>query len=323
MTTLNKEKNKDFVVLNIGDPQIDNELWGPDNISSLETVKLTLGEIVPKVKPDMITITGDLADEYGRDLYEDIISYVDSFGVPWAPVMGNHDHEDGCDPFVIAEMLAEAEHCIFEVGDPSMGCGHYTVVVEEDGRPITAFIMMDSHHRIELTDENGNYRRAVVPLSEAQYRWYEEQIILLRSIGCEDSVLVNHFPLYEYKLAWNAAIKPDVSLSSLRGWDPEAKNIWREEYRDSFGINCEPVEPEVEESRLFELARSLGHTKNILCAHDHGNGSSIVYRGIRLTYSLKTGTGGYIMGQNGCTVITIGENGVKCIHQEYVDLHEV
>ena len=98
---------------------------------------------------------------------------------------------------------------------------------------------------------------------------------------------------------------------------------WREEYRDSFGINCEPVEPEVEESRLFELARSLGHTKNILCAHDHGNGSSIVYRGIRLTYSLKTGTGGYFMGQNGCTVITIGENGVKCIHQEYVDLHEV
>ena len=122
MFTLNKEKNKDFIVLNIGDPQIDNELWGPDNISSLETVKITLGEIVPKVKPDMITITGDLADEYGRDLYEAIISYVDSFGVPWAPVMGNHDHEDGCDPFVIAEMLAEAEHCILEVGVPSMGC---------------------------------------------------------------------------------------------------------------------------------------------------------------------------------------------------------
>ena len=37
MTTLNKEKNKDFIVLNIGDPQIDNELWGPDNISSLES----------------------------------------------------------------------------------------------------------------------------------------------------------------------------------------------------------------------------------------------------------------------------------------------
>ena len=316
MKTLKKEKHRDFVVLNIGDPQIDYELWGKNKLSSFETVKITLGEIIPKVKPDMITMTGDFADEYGRDLYETIISYIDSFGVPWAPIMGNHDHEDGADPVVIAEMLAGTKNCIFEFGDVSLGGGHYTVVVEEDGSPVTAFIMMNSHHRKYVHDENGNEVRVNVPYSDAQYRWYEDEVDVLRKMGCEDSILVVHFPLYEYKLAWEAARRPREDASY-------AEKMWREGYEDSFGTNLEPVEPLVEPSPLFEIARGLEHTKNVLCAHDHGNASSIVYKGIRLSYALKTGSGGYFGGQNGATVITVDENGVKNIRYEYVNIGDM
>ncbi|MBR6806860.1 MAG: metallophosphoesterase [Clostridia bacterium] len=315
MFTVNKDKNKDFTVLNIADPQIDYELWD-GRATSFDTVRFTLGKIIPKVKPDMITMTGDFADEFGRELYDTIITYIDSFGIPWAPVMGNHDHEDGCDPYIVAEMLSETEHCLFEAGDPALGCGHYTVAVEEDGRLVTAFIMMDSHHRKYITDENGKEVRVNVPYSDGQYRWYESQVDALRSIGCEDSTLVVHFPLYEYKYAWEAARRPRDGTSG----PSETASRWNAGYEDSLGTNYEPVEPLVEKSPMFEIAKRLGHTKNILCAHDHGNASSIVYEGIRLTYGLKTGSGGYFAGQNGAAVITVGEKGVKSVRYEYVSL---
>ena len=42
MFTVNKDKNKDFTVLNIADPQIDYELWD-GRATSFDTVRFTLG----------------------------------------------------------------------------------------------------------------------------------------------------------------------------------------------------------------------------------------------------------------------------------------
>ena len=324
MFKIQKSPDRDFTVLNVGDPQLDYEVWGVKKVTSQNTMRITLDEIIPKVRPHLITVSGDFADEYGRDLYEYFIGYIDPFGVPWAPVMGNHDQEDGCDPYIVAELLKSAKNCLFDVGEREMGCGNYTVAVEENGKIVTAFIMMDSHRRTYITDEHGNEKRVMVPFTESQYRWYEGEVEKLTALGCSDSMLIFHIPLFEFRKAWGAAVKPGAKPSELLVWEPEVKDIWNDSYRDSFGINYEKMATHDESCPLFSIAKRLGHTKNILCAHDHGNNSSIVYEGIRLTYAQKTGCGGYFeCRQNGATVITVGSEGVKNIRQEYVDLREM
>ena len=75
---------------------------------------------------------------------------------------------------------------------------------------------------------------------------------------------------------------------------------------------------------MFEIVRALGSTKNVVVGHDHVNNFVIDYCGVKLVYGLKTGAGCYwnpIL--NGGTVITIGENGVRGIHHEFVDVSEL
>ncbi len=323
MITLKKTTGRDFTVLNIGDPQVDYERWGigldPHNM-----IRLTLDALLPRVKPDLITVTGDLSDEYGLNLYEYIIGYIDELGYPWATVFGNHDQEDKADPIVIMQMLKEAKNCLFERGPEALGYGHYTVAIEEDGRICSALIFMDSHNRKYYTDENGKERRYIVPFTQAQLDWYRSEVEALQQLGCNDTGLIFHIPLHEFKLAWNEAVREDVSLTGLLPWDTEGADIWSEGYESSFGINYEEESCHSADVKFFDLIKELGSTKHILCGHDHNNNSSILYKGVRLTYASKTGCGGYYdPRQNGCTVIKIGRDGIKKVYHEYHDLREM
>ena len=63
----------------------------------------------------------------------------------------------------------------------------------------------------------------------------------------------------------------------------------------------------------------LGHTKTVLCGHDHTNSFSTVYRGVRFAYSLKTGPGcNWDPRATGGTVIEIGADGSAALRHKYV-----
>ena len=73
---------------------------------------------------------------------------------------------------------------------------------------------------------------------------------------------------------------------------------------------------------MMDALVEMNHTKHVLAGHDHINNSSICYRGVRLTYALKTGTGCYANWRlTGGTVYRIGENGVCDLYHEYIDPH--
>ena len=85
MFTLNKTKDKDFIVLNLSDPQLGNGEWdeGHQNRRILtETVKI----LVDRVHPDLITVSGDLSWAGNTAAYEQLASFLDSLQIPWAPV---------------------------------------------------------------------------------------------------------------------------------------------------------------------------------------------------------------------------------------------
>ena len=83
----------------------------------------------------------------------------------------------------------------------------------------------------------------------------------------------------------------------------------------SEGVCCAPAN-----NGFFDLMLRLNSTKNVICGHDHVNSYSIPYKGIRLTYALKTGEACYWEPEkSGGTTLTIGADGVATVAHHYVD----
>ena len=55
-----------------------------------------IAELIENERPDLILLTGDIVygefDDSGI-IWTRIIDFMDSFGIPWAPIFGNHDNE--------------------------------------------------------------------------------------------------------------------------------------------------------------------------------------------------------------------------------------
>lgn len=321
MITLHKKSGKDFKILNITDPQLSNEEWA-DTHKNRAILTHTITELVKSAEPDLITVTGDLAWAGHDDAYDALADFLDSFGIPWAPIWGNHDNQGGAKAVdAVATRYLSRPLCVYEKGDPSLGNGNYVIAVEENGKVIEGIIMMDSHDKTPYTSPDGAESNEWAKLLPEQLLWYREQIKMLEDLGCNDTTLMLHIPIYAYREAWNTAVNPEIDPSCVKPENSTDIANWSSGYTDSFGVKYEEISSYPQDEGMFDLITALGSTKHILCGHDHVNNYVITYKGVKFIYGLKTGAGCYwnpIL--NGGTVLRIGENGVCDVKHHYVDV---
>lgn len=296
---LSKEAGKDFVVMNITDLHM-TDYSDYEELTSLRDIRALsfIGMMARDIQPDLITISGDIfAEDTGSVIYavHRLSEYLDGLGIPWAPIFDNHDDAANCDDNYIADIMMEYEYCLLRKGDPSMGVGNYIINICEDERIIHSIFMMDSH--------GGN-------VWGNQMEWYKWAVDGARELsgGNVSSTVITHVPLAQYVYAYNEA------------WDSD-NDCWKEGY-EAFGAkredeccaldeNGEPVD-----NGFFDLLQDLGSTANVICGHDHVNNYSIVYQGIRLTYSNRIGIGS---GEStGSTVLTIHSDGSTDVAHYYM-----
>lgn len=290
---LQKEKGKDFTVLTLADIHFSD--YGYRAFLSVFNV-LKMKRVVADAKPDLIVLLGDIVcDDETSDYYsiKRITDIMESFGVPWAPIFGNHDDESNCDLNFLAEIMMQSPHCLMQKGDPEMGVGNYIVNVAEGDRVVESLIMTDSHHNI------ANEKQV------EWFKWAADGINRLTDNKAEISVYM-HVPLPEYQLAFNEA------------WNAEKKR-WNEGY-DAYGERHESVccahgeNGSAYRSDLFNAMKESKTAKYVFCGHDHMNNFSIKYEGIRLTYMMKLGkSSGFQVGFDGGSTIKIGSDGIKRI----------
>ncbi len=296
---LKKEKDKDFTVLNLTDMHFaDYDIRAFMAISTTAKIKT----LVAEVKPDLITVTGDIvcsdSTYYAIRRFTDLM---ESFGIPWAPVFGNHDDEANCDSNFLADVMMSAPNCVMQKGDAEMGVGNYIINIAEENddgslKVVESIIMMDSHN------SQANEKQV------AWYKWASDGINKLTDNTAEISLMF-HIPLPEYQYAYDLA------------WDSD-KNEWKDGY-EAYGENNEKICCERDENGnpkqrgFFNVIKESGTTKYIFCGHEHLNNFSILYDGIRLTYTLKVGQGsGYDLRFNGGTEITVGDKGITRIQHK-------
>ena len=300
---IQKDPNKDFVIMNVTDIHMsDFTQDAVTNNRNLENIRRKAKEL----QPDLITLSGDLFWTQMTDgsVYHSVhrlTEFMDSLGIPWAPVFGNHDDEGNCDKNYLAEVMMEGKYCVMQKGDASMGVGNYIVNVCEGDKIVHSVILFDSH--------NGN-------LWDNQLGWYRWAIEGVKTLGGDvKSSVVLHVPFAQYVYAYEEA------------WNGEG---WKDGYA-AFGRKGEDTCCETDDddkpidNGFFALIKELDSTTNVLCGHDHANSYSILYDGVRLTYSLRLGygAGSFEFDLQGVTTITIGSDGNGTAKHQYMYPYDV
>ncbi len=317
---LEKEPGKDFVILNLADIQLnDGAIYAKDGRYSFELVD----KLVAETQPDLITLSGDNA--VGTMSYIEVIKKVDSFGIQWAAVMGNHEGDGIISEFWAAYLLANAENSIYEFGPEDMGYGNYVANITENGKIVHTLFFMDTHNNTDYTLDDGRVVNGYDHLWKNQMDWYKWAIEGTAKLAgyTVPSTVIMHIPVVEYLDAWEA-VKVDAEGREFGEIDPDYSDI-ASGSKDEYG-GFPPYDPangiEVNNG-FFELCKQLGSTKDILVGHDHVNDFSILYEGIRLNYALKTGFGSYWQPEYiGGTTLSVDSQGEVELEQHYYDLAE-
>ena len=304
MKIFQKPKDRDFIILNLSDPQMNNFEW-EDTHPYAPILKYTIDQLIQHNKPDLITVTGDMAYPGDYDSYEKFAQLLDSYNIPWTIVWGNHDHQSGMEPILkAAELFKSHPLCQFEDGDPAYGNGNYILGVCDGTSPITALFMIDSHNSIEVTMPTGEKKWVYDKLWPNQLDWINDQAKALKAEGYQDAIMLMHMPMYCYR---QAALR---AFPGGRGGDS-----------DIYGQQHELIASHPFEDDAFPKVKENGLISHVLVGHDHCNNFMIDYEGVKLMFACKTGPGCYWQSaMNGGTIITIGDKGISDVHHEFVDV---
>lgn len=321
MITLKKTKGKNFKILNLSDTQMSFEEFKKGH-KYREILDHTVGTLIERAKPDLITISGDLCREHDDAAYVAFADYFDALSIPWAPIFGNHDNMSPPEKLnAFVDDFLSRNNCVYEKGAPELGNGNFVIKINEGERTVSAIIMIDAHEVYPYTDVDGSTKLSYETLRPNQIEWYREQIAILKDEGCTDSAMILHTPLFAYRDAIGKAYRQGVDRVSMTWEESLCENVWNEGYKSSVGLCREELCAPVFDDGVFEVLKELGHTKLVIAGHDHKNNCIIDYNGITLAYGTKTGLGCYYDADiNGGTIIEIGENGIESVYQEMVDI---
>lgn len=295
IATIQKQKDKDFVILNLADVQICDF----DSIKTKKNIHNEISFLVDKVKPDLITLTGDQtwSNENLLSLRQ-LIGWLDGYKIPYAPVFGNHDYgntqnSSTAELNYCCDLYESSKYCLFNRGPSNLGSlGNYVINIMEDDKIYKTLYMIDSGYEDKISNQQIEW-----------FKWNADGIKSVNGGNYVDSICFMHKPLPEYSDAYYGLLHNNVDIEKIG-----------EVYKyDSLSGSLQ--------NGFFDIAKQCG-IKDIVCGHQHANNFTLKYQDVRLTFALKTGQliGYYNDGTinlNGATSFILG-NDVEIINN-YVD----
>lgn len=291
------ESGRDVKVLQLTDPQIidSDQMRTADRLSGGEISRWASGQkenqykqylrtVIPRYNPDLIIITGDLVygefDDSGAS-FTDFVEFMDSFGIPWAPVFGNHDNESAMGVDWQCQQLVDSQYCLFKQRTLT-GNGNYTVGIKQDDTIKRVFFMLDSNGCSSMssaTRANG-HTTSNQGFGSDQISWYTNQAGLIK----------NQYPNVKISFAFH--IQPLVFADALAkyGYPTVPINLDRVGDDGDFGYIGRKLKGGFDDSyAVWNGIKSLG-ADSIFVGHEHCNSGSFVYQGVRLQYGQKSST---------------------------------
>ena len=297
-------------------------------------------ETVNASKPDLIIITGDIVygefDDSGEAL-ESFVSFMDGFKIPWSPVFGNHDNESVKGVDWQCDLLENSEYCLFEQKTLT-GNGNYSVGLEQDGKLLRVFYMLDSNGCGAASSQSlaNGHTKTSAGFGQDQINWYTAQIREIKEVS----------PTTKFSFAFHIQISAFADAYAKYGFDnsttsekPINIDYYYGKANGDFGYLGRNLKGAWDANKtVYNGLKALG-VDSIFVGHEHCNSASVVYEGIRFQFGQKSSeydrfnwvsangaiTGSYM---NACagtplmggTVIPLSQDG--SIHNPYIYLCE-
>ncbi|MBQ9760877.1 MAG: metallophosphoesterase [Clostridia bacterium] len=258
-------------------------------------------DLVAQTHPDLIIVTGDMVygefDDSGR-IQREFSDLLGSFGIPWAPVFGNHDNESRMGIDWQCALYTNAPNSLFQRGNCT-GNGNYSVGLVHGERLLRVLYMLDSHGCGHPANEELKLRAGIYP---DQLAWIETAKEAIRTrCGDAPALAAYHIPT------------PEFAQAELEKYGKERTDLYTlgvgVAARDGdFGAKYEKYRCGGEAS-LIPFWKRVG-VDGVFIGHCHKNNFSVLYEGVRLTFGLKTGAYDYYTnGQLGATLIRTASDG--------------
>ncbi|HHT83144.1 MAG: metallophosphoesterase [Christensenellales bacterium] len=269
-----KNAQKNFRILQLTDTHIGG---GFMSIGKDRKAMTAITKLVNYTKPDLIIITGDMVypvpiqsgSANNRKTTQLLCALMDSFEIPWTVTFGNHDEEwyslFGKED--ICQVYESSKYCIFQRGPKNIsGMGNTFINIKNPDQSMnTSLVLIDSNSYLTNTKLNVYDK-----IHKDQIDWYKQELYRIKEHyqlhDLPPSLAFFHIPLNEYEDAWKA----------YKNGDPDV--IYH------YGDALENVYPPAVRGEFFDAILELGSTKGVFCGHDHVNGFSVTYKGVRLTY---------------------------------------
>ena len=280
-------------------------------------------ELVAQTRPDVIVLTGDNVygefDDTGR-LQLELVALMDSFGIPWAPVFGNHDNESDMGVrWQIAQFLG-AKHCLFARGSVTGNC-NYSIALTRDGVPAWVLMLLDSNgcHPVgnPWAPEEGIHEnnRDIDCIMQAegiypdQVAWYAQTLEAVHAAAGRPvpSLAFYHIPIHAFAVACREKYGYEKGVPMLANAPGDYGRVI-----EHFSDRLDP------DNAFFETARRLG-TAGMFVGHQHNNSACIDHRGVKLVWGVKTGRCTYYQPEQvGGTLITLAVDGGMRVEAVYI-----
>ena len=264
--------------------QITDLHFNPDKEAA--AVFACLDTIVPKARPDLLVLTGDniYAAPSERSL-RILMSKVDSFGIPFCVLWGNHDDQFDLSKARMYDIVRSFPNCVMPARAEGVESPDYELPIKGSGGSVAALLYcIDSNTHI--FDENGSFV-AYDFIHDDQVEAYraKSKAYTAANGGVPYPALAFfHIPLPEY----DYAVQQGLPLE---------------------GICAEGVCAPKYNSGMFAAFRECGDVFATFAGHDHDNDFSVLYDGILLAYGRFSGSNTeYNNLPNGGRVIVLKEN---------------
>ena len=252
--------------------------------------------VVTQTAPDVIFITGDMVYGSFDDSGEAFMWFVDlmeSFGIPWAPVFGNHDNESARGVKWQCELLEGSKNCLFKRGSVS-GNGNYTVGIACGGKLKRVMYMTDSNGCSDCSDPEVIGAQGIYPDQLERIRVSAEAIRVQNGEAVK-GMMAFHIPVKEFALASREKGYENDSPHYTLGVSLAPKDgDFGSKYETEHSIDCGDMVAFFKENGI----------DSVFAGHYHTNNTRILHNGILYVYGLKTGQYDYhVAGCIGGTLI--------------------
>ena len=226
---------------------------------------------------DFMVVTGDLFTFASRDTAKGLFKFLDSFGIPWTVVFGNHDEQTYFPVDWMTSYLNRfGSNCKFKdlQNDKVQGNCNFAINLKNpDGSLHNQLIFMDSNRYYFGSYFGYDY------FKEDQINWYKNLVDDTTAYnqekggtGVVNSLMFYHIPLPEIdKICDKETMKPG---------DPGYNFIYGEKREKS----CPPDS----NSGFFDVIKEKGSTKAMFFGHDHINNFEADYEGVKFCYGIKS-----------------------------------